>query len=486
MLPFGEWQPDQPEFGGQFAREASGVIPEKAGYRPFKGLVTTSSALTARAQGGAWFRAADGTTKNFAGDATKLYLLSGATWGDVSRLVGGAYATPVDGMWRWGQFGNTAYATNGFDALQSFDLAAGTNWVAAAGSPPIGQYITTVRRFLVLANVVGFQQRVHWSGDNNTSTWATSATTLADNQDMPRGGAITGITGGEFGVVWSEDAINRMSFEGSPTVFRFDEIASGVGATIPNTVAGWGPLSFAYHSSGFHMLRGGSEIVPIGKERVDRWFRERLDASYLYRVTCAIDPVNALYVVSFPTIADASGTPTAVLVYNWKADRWAYGMVTAEMIYAGAVQQSYTLEQLDAFGTVDSIAISFDSSYWTGNRQLLLAGFDTSHKSGTFSGANLAATIDTTEMQPTQGKRSRFLAARPMFDGGSPTLAVGVRDTQQAAVTWGADTAMEPSGRCALRGSGRYGRIRAKQAAGAAWTWAQGVDDIDARAQGGR
>ena len=57
-LPFAEWAPDSPDLGDT-ARDASGVIPEKDGYRPFKSLSTVSNALTARAQGAAWFVAPD-------------------------------------------------------------------------------------------------------------------------------------------------------------------------------------------------------------------------------------------------------------------------------------------------------------------------------------------------------------------------------------------------------------------------------------------
>lgn len=486
LVPFGPWTPDEPALGGNGAREASGVIPEKSGYRPFKALATTTNALTARCQGAAWFRKPNGTTANFAGDATKLYLLSSSTWNDVSRLVGGAYATASDGHWRFGQFGSLAYATNAVDALQSFDLSAGTNWIAATGSPPTGKYIATVRRFLVLANIASFPQRLNWSGDNNAGTWATSPTTLADAHDLPDGGEITGIVGGEFGLVFQESAIQRMTFEGSPTVFRFDKIAADLGATVPNTVAGWGPLAFFCHRSGFNMVRGGQEIIPIGKDRIDRWFWGALDQSYLHRVTSAVDPVNGLYIVSFPSTSASSGTPDTLLIYNWRADRWAYASATCAMIYSGAVQLSWTLEDLDVFGTLEAVPYSLDSSYWTGNRQLLLAGFYTDHKQGTFSGSNLAATIDTAEIQPTPGRRSRVIAARPMIDGGSPTLAIGQRNTQQEVVNWRGDAAMVSSGRCPLRGNGRYVRFRAKIPAGTTYQWAQGVDDIDTRPGGGR
>ena len=58
---------------------------------PLNGLSGVSNALATRCQGAAWFRGTAGATRMFAGDATKLYLLSGTTWNDVSRTTGGAY-----------------------------------------------------------------------------------------------------------------------------------------------------------------------------------------------------------------------------------------------------------------------------------------------------------------------------------------------------------------------------------------------------------
>jgi hypothetical protein len=156
------------------------------------------------------------------------------------------------------------------------------------------------------------------------------------------------------------------------------------------------------------------------------------------------------------------------------------------MIYSGATQQAWTLEDLDAFGTLEAVPFSLDSSYWTGVRQLLLAGFYTDHKSGTFSGANAAVTIDTQETQPIMGRRARILSARPLVDGGSPQLAVGTRATQQAMVNWSTARSMTGDGRAPLRAEGRYARFRLTQAAGATWQWAQGIDEIDAKPGGMR
>src|SRR5687768_3359675 len=98
LIPFAEYRPDMPALG-EWSRDATNVVPAEASYRPLNSLSGVSNALTARAQGAAWFRGTGGAVKMFAGDATKLYLLSSATWSDVSQAAT-TYAPGADGTWR--------------------------------------------------------------------------------------------------------------------------------------------------------------------------------------------------------------------------------------------------------------------------------------------------------------------------------------------------------------------------------------------------
>ncbi len=270
-IPFGEWRPDAPDLS-ETAREALNVIPEQEGYRPFKALATTTNALGARAQGAAWFRAPNGTTKVFSGDASKLYLLSASAWGDVSRTIGGAYTTDGTGNWRFVQFKGTAYATNGVDVLQSFDLNSGGELAGRGRLAARRKFIGVVRNFLVIANVSGSPQLVKWSGRINSTTWTPSATTLSDEQDQPDGGEITGFVGGEFGLVFQEAAIAGCPLR---VARRFSASTRSRRIWAPRSrirSPGGGNIAFFCHRSGFHMVVGGQQITHIGKNRVDRWF----------------------------------------------------------------------------------------------------------------------------------------------------------------------------------------------------------------------
>ena len=482
-IPFAEWRPDAPALA-QWAREALNVVPAEESYRPLNALSTITNALSARAQGAGWFRGTAGATKMFAGDATKLYLLSDATWSDVSRTVGGAYATGSDGNWRFCQFGTLALAVNGVDNMQKFDLAAGTNWALCGGSPPVGTFIAAVRDFVFLGKIGSTPQRVQWSPFNNVEgTWGSVPSTQADYQDMPDGGNVTGIVGGEYAVVFQESAVSRFTYEGSPTVFRRDKIATDIGASVPNSVSGLLDMAFFLHKSGFYMVKGGQQVTPIGRDRIDRTFWAEFDETNQFRSSSAIDPVRGLYIFAYPANG-SGGTPNRLLIYNWRADRWTHASVTCEIIYGGVSQKSYTLEQLDTFGTLETLPYSLDSSYWSGNQSLLLFGFDTSHKSGSFSGSTLEATLETGEFNPGSGKRAVVRGVRPLIDGGSPTIQLGARETQQGSVSYGSLVGLTTAGMAPVYGSGRYFRVKMVQAAGSVWSNAQGIDDVDVRGAG--
>jgi len=492
MIPFAEWRPDMPDLS-EWAREALNVIPAEESYRPLNALSSVSNALTARAQGAAWFRGTAGAVKMFAGDATKLYLLSGTTWSDVSRTAGGAYSPGGDGTWRFTQFGTLAIAVNGVDAPQKFDLGVGANWTALGGSPPIGTYVCTVKNFVLMGKIGSTPQRVQYSGIDNAEIWGAVAANQAGFQDLPDGGNVTGLVGGELAVIFQEAAVRRMTYEGAPVVFRIDKIANDLGCSVPGSVAGLLDRAFFVHKSGFYMVQGGQAITPIGRGKIDRTFWAEFDETNQFRCSAAIDPVRGLYIFAYPANGNG-GVPNRLLIYNWTTERWAHAQVACELVFGGVSQQGYTVEQLDPFGTVDTLPYSTDSSFWTGTVSLLLFAFDTSHKSGSFSGPTLAATVETGEFNPSamlgtgpgNGKRTVIRGCRPLIDGGSPQISLGCRETQQVAVTYGPPIGLTPAGLAPVLQSGRYFRARATMPAATTWSNMQGIDDLDARPAGGQ
>src|SRR4029450_3208145 len=153
---------------------------------------------------------------------------------------------------------------------------------------------------------------------------------------------------------------------------------------------------------------------------------------------------------------------------NWHTARWTRAILNCELVFGGVSQQAYTLEQLDPFGTLETLPYSLDSSYWTGTLSLLLFAFDTSHRSGSFSGPTLPATVETGEFNPASGpgNRSIIRACRPLIDGGNPQSQIGGGEAQQQPfVSYTAATGLTAAGLAPVYSSGRYFRVRATQPA---------------------
>ena len=490
MYPFMPWLPDMDGLNPEAAMQALGVIPTARGYRPFPGFAAVASAITARAQGAISVRDLSGNVFNFCGDATKLYRMAsdGLSWNDVSRVVGGAYAAPAAGWWVFWQFGSLVFAANGVDALQSFDLSSSTNFAAAAGSPPVCAFGMTVRDFAVAMRTSSAFNRVQWSGINDAATWVASATTLSDSQDLPDGGTIMGGLGGEYGVIFQERAITRMSFEGPPTAFRFDKITKNLGVQAEGSIAGYEDLSFFRADDGMYMLRGGVELVPIGAEKWDRFLESDIDANYLYRISSAIDPINKIYVMGYASTS-GGGTPDSLFKYHWPTGKASLTRVNHEIVYSAATQSGYTLETLDTpMPNIDLGLHSLDSRLWTGSGRLILSAFNTLHQSGFFTGNNVAATIETGDANLVPGKKSLLRAARPIIQGSSvtPSITIGRRNKMNEAVTYGSAVAVNSNGVCNLRTKARYHRARVTIPAASTWDHAIGIDDVKVSAMGVR
>lgn len=501
MIHFGEWEPDKAAFQSMGEISAAGrvrlsnvlnVYPSETGLKPFPSFFNVTSAITARAQGAFTTRGLQGTIYNFAGDATKLYkeAADGLSWADVSRLAGGAYTIGADSWWDFAIFGDYCIATDGVDVPQYFQLDVSTNFALLAGSPPTANFVGVIRDFAVLARRNTAFNRLTWSAINDVADWAASATTLSDAQDFPDGGKIMGFVGGEFGIVFLERGIWRMAFEGPPTVFRFDKIANFLGCSLERSIAAYENLIFFRAPSGFYMIRGGSEIVPIGSGKCDLEFTDTFDANYRHRVSSAIDPIRNLYLISFPSGAASSGTPNLIWAYHWPTGQWSPAVAADhEMIYIASTQTTYTIDGLDAAsGTIDGLPYPVDSSFYAGEGHLLPAAFNTSHQQGFFTGTSLEVTIETVDTQLVTGKKAMLQSLRPMIEGTSvtPSVTIKYRNRLQDASSSGSAVAANSSGICKVRRKARYHRAVTTIPAASTWDRATGLDDLVFTAMGSR
>ena len=476
MIKFGEWLPDQPDLENKGVTVAENVIPAFEGYRSLSSLGNVSNQATNILKN--IFSAKDnsGNVKVFAGDTGKLYEFNAGTSNldDISK--GGGYSLTDSERWRFVQFGTSVIVAGGVaETLQEFTLGTDSAFADLGGTPPKADFIAVVRDQVWTANIdegsgrVPF--RVRWSGINNSAQW-TVGTDQADFQDIPDAGAITGLVGGEYATILMEKAIVRASYVGTPLIYQIDKVETARGCTFSGSVSHIGNTVFFLNEDGFYAF-DGTKSVPIGAEKVNKFFFKDFNSSQSDKMTSAVDPTNQIVVWSYVSNTNQSGsTPDRLLIYNYAIQRWSIANVSVDLI-APFFTAGYTLEALDNLASnLDSLPAPLDSNLYKGGA--FLFGGSVDKKITSFTGQPLSATIETSEFALNKGKHSLVTRSVPYFKNGSVTVQVGARDRQDNDVTFSTANSLTDEGFVQHRSQGRFHRIRMNITG--FWDFAQGFD----------
>jgi len=477
-ITFGEWLPDQPSVTGALMK-ADNVYSRAIGYGGVPSAVDYTQAASEPLNNVVAGKNPDGSTTIFAGSQTNLYKLDSADM-SLDDVSGATYATPTDQRWRFTQFGNRVIAANGHDRLQGWLLGTSTAWANLAADAPEARYVTVVRDFVVSGHIgTDYPFRVKWSGINNETSWTDSATTQSDYQEIPDGGSIVGVTGGEFGLILMDRSIYRMTYVGSPLVFQFDNISRNLGCYEANSVIQYQGLTFFLADDGFYAC-DGQTVASIGGEKVDRFFFSDVDEEYLFNMSAAIDPIKNLVIWAYPAKGQG-GNVNKLLIYNFQTKKWSSGGTDVDRV-ASSSSPSTTLEGLDVISSsIDALGTSLDSRIWLGGK-LLFAGVR-GNKVVTFTGANSTATIQTGELS-LENRKTAITLVQPIVDNGSCDVAVFSRDLLTTQVVFGSATSADSENRVSVRSMGRYHRLQFNPT-GANWDSIIGAD-VEIVPMGGR
>jgi hypothetical protein len=531
-IAFKEWLPDQPSILDSVS-EANNVIPLAVGYGPFKSAVNFSGTATEDLNN-CFAAKLDNDVFIFAGGASKLFKVDNTDLSLVDESKAGGYTGT--NRWQFLQFGNLALASNGSEKIQAYDVNSSTAFADASSDAPIAKYITAVRDFVVAANIGAgtTPNKVQWSGINDASTWTTTATSQSDFQLLPDGGDITGIVGGEFGIVFLEKAIVRMSYIGSPLIFQFDTISRNVGCIEGNSIAQYSGTAYFLSDDGFYATNGQT-LNGIGSEKVDRYFFNNANIGDIDSISAAVDPERNLVIWNYANVSGGR----SLLIYNFETQKWCEadtdvdflstlatsgtsldGIDSAYNVTAGAfvVGKSYTIRTVGstsftsigavantvgvlftatgagsgtgvaidmaasaaAARTVDTLVTTLDDRLYKGGKFLFGGVRDT--RIITFTGTNATGSIITNDLE--YGYNSVVTLVRPSVDNGSASVSVASRRMLDDTITYGSSVTASQEDRCSVRSAGRYHRI-ALTPTGANWSSAIGMD-IDYSEQGTR
>jgi hypothetical protein len=531
-IAFKDWLPDQPSILDTVS-EANNVIPLAVGYGPFKSAVNYSGVATENLNN-CFAAKVNADVSIFAGGSTKLFKVSATdlSMEDVSKASG---YTGIN-RWQFVQFGNYTLASNGSEKIQYFDVNSSTDFADLAAAAPVAKYITVVRDFVVGANIGAgtYPARVQWSDINDPTDWTAGAASQSDYQELPDGGDITGITGGEFGIVFLEKAIVRMSYLGSPLFFQFDTISRNVGCIEGGSIAQYGGVSYFLSDDGFYSCNG-QQVTGIGSEKVDRYFFSNANIGDIDSISSAVDPERNLVIWNYTTV---SGN-RALLIYNFETQKWCEadtdvdylstlattgttldGIDTAYNVTAGSfvVGKSYTIRSVGttnytligavantvgvlftatgvgsgtgvaidmtasaaAARTIDTLTTTLDDRLYAGGK--FLFGGVRSTRIITFTGLPATATITTNDLE--YGYNSVLTLIRPSVDSGSANVSVASRRMLDDTITYSTSVSASQEGRCSVRSAGRYHRVSITPT-GANWFSAIGLD-LDYTEQGTR
>lgn len=487
-----EWRPDLPSVGSGYSTTVLNVLPRTPEtYGPFPDFVAyAESPIAARCQGAVSVLDSAGNVNTFAGDATKLYLMTvaGPTFSDVSK--GGGYTASADEVWNFSLYGNIVIATQPGDAVQAYTLGTSSVFADLSVDAPKARYTAIIKGWLFLANTFDGTDgevpwRVWWSAYGDPTSWPTPGSSAAAaaqsdfNDLVGEGGWIQGIVGNlgtADGAVFMEHAVWRINYSGPPTVFTFSPAEGVKGTPAPGSICHFGALVYYLGEDGFYVF-DGTTSQPIGANKVDRTFFADLDPGYVERIISAVDPLNKMIMWAYPGQGNNQGNPNRIIVYNWFTQTWAIANMDTEIIFQ-ALSFGYSLDGLDTVSTsLDALQFSLDSRAWTGG-SLILAGFNLSHTLGYFSGSALAPIVDTEEIQPFTGLRTFCRNARPIVDTttATPSVALWTRTTSESAKTYNSPTAMNSLGWCPQRANGQYMGGRITLPAASVFSHIQGVE----------
>lgn len=478
-IMFGEWLPDQPGVMGAVT-DAKNCYPVTNGYAPLKSESDYSANASEDlliAFGGKY----DEATTLFAASASRIYKFDTSTiaLSDISATTSGYSAVQ---SWDVTQFSSKMILANGANKLQAFTLnsAPGTKFADLSASAPVARYVTVVRDFVVAANDGTNTSKVYWSDINDETDWTPASTSQSDFQVLPDGGDITGLAGGEYGLIFLERAIYRMTYTGSPFFFQFDAISRSLGCISNGSIVQYGNLTYFLADDGFYLCDGQS-TKNIGSEKVNRWFfSNAVPGEIATGMSTTIDPVNKLIYWKFNNVFGGN----TILIYSIELSRWSYGETTASSV-SYILTPSVTLEQVDNYSaSIDALTIPLDSRVFSGG-QLLLAG-TSGKKIIVFSGQPKTANIATGDIDIG---RSTITLARPILDAGSGDtsrafIAVASRDNLYEQVTYGSNVLADAENRVSLRSNGDYHRLKMTPQ-GNTWKTAVGIE-VDIVKQGDR
>jgi hypothetical protein len=328
--------------------------------------------------------------------------------------------------------------------------------------------------FVVLTGLTSNVYRIQWSALGDPTGW-TAGVNSSDFQDLPDGGIVRGVAGGEYGNIFQDTAIRRLIYApGSAVIFQIERISDDRGLYAPYSLIRSGDQIFFIGAQGFMQMAPTGYPAPIGKEKIDHTFFNDLDTSSLQLVMGASNPRHHQVYWAYKSNSGAAGLFDKLIIYDYTLKRFAPASFSGEWLFSLS-QPGLTLENLDNISSsLDALIPSLDSFATSVTPEI--GAFDSTHKLGFFRGAAAEAILETAAQEVNPGKRVFVRGFRPISDAPAVYGSIGKRERLDATETLTTEQVMDSRGFVPQRASTRYARGRIRIPAGTSWSFATGIE----------
>lgn len=479
VTPFGEWLPDQVAFGHSGMVIARNVMPAPGGlgYSPFPSLVAALAALPGPPRGIILAEVPGGIRYTYAGTDKALYVLAGSGWSNVSAT--GGYSLDVDDRWEFCQYGKKIIAVCGSAApMQVIDIGAPKFAPLATSSrKPLARRIGLIDGTPVIAHTFDDQDgeqpsRVWWcrriavpditDWTPNLSTRCGYTTGLPQASD----GGVMRLIAGETGFVSCRHAIYRFRFVPGNTLVQLDRLVRGKGPLAAGAIVDDGRMTYFLDEDGFYVF-DGETTQPIGHAKVDETITRRLNRSALDTITSAVMGSTGMILFALPL--DGAPSPTHVIVYAWKEQRFSEAVVGMAQIGESAVPGISLTEEPWASRVLTQqpwANYRLTAPEFSGGARVLTA-LDQNGNMFYVSGPGMPAILETAEEAPFEPLFAKVTQVRPVIDGADGvTVQIGQREAASDDVIYTAPVPLNRVGVARVRARGVYLRTRINIPAG--------------------
>jgi len=419
---------------------------------------------------------------------TKLYRVStsGATTthSDVTRTTGGDYSATASGGWNGGVLGGVAIVNNGVDAPQMLgstasNFSALSNWLSSTTSKVIRPF----KRFLVALDTTEsstrYPFRVRWShpaeGGTVPTTWdASDATKDAGYVDLSQsnGFVVDCLPLGDSNIVYKDDSVWSMTFEGGQSIFGFRQVFNDAGILGRDCVKSYDNQHFVVSVDDVYTHDGQSKKSIVDSQIRDELFNS-IHPDYKERTFVVADREKNEMLICFVSNTATDAFANKAYVWNWRNNSWSIRDLPSVSYIAWGVVDTVSTTDWSESGDWDTDSDSWDSPL---KPSLLLADANNTKLyvlgGNQFDGTSYRAWAQKSDMLLGYGDVKSVSKIKPRITGtGSVDFYIGNEMLPHQGMTWKGPYTFTPGTHSDIpvRATGTYIGVRVESTDDKTW-----------------